>query len=359
MTSTIAPSLFPEPAAALSPEKEPACVVFAFSERDEDFFFREKRGSLPADLLSISRWTCDEDLLDPERWKKLLKAWRPEILVTCWSTAPLPLDWIANADCPLRYVCHLAGEVRKFVPRAFLERGGRVTNWGTMAGREVAEHALLLAMAALRKMPAWRRIPWTMHGPVPTAQLRTRTLYGRRVGLHGFGNVARALVELLKPFGVEICAFSGGVPDAFMQSHGVHPCGSLEELFARSEVLFECEALTPKTARSVNGRVLAALPDGAVFVNVGRGRVVDEPALLHEVRQGRIRAALDVVSEEPVSEQSEVMRVPGLVVSPHIGGPTPDRFPLCGRFALQNLRNYFNGEPLEALVTLEIFDRST
>lgn len=322
------------------------------------FFANERDEYLPG-IGIAGRRMDDGELVRTESWEKLLRALRPEVLVTCWSTPPLPEEWISALDCPLSYVCHVTGSVRGVVPRSFLERGGHVTNWGQVAGREVAEHALLLAMAALRRMPGWRRVRVTGDGMPATAQLRTRTLYGRRVGVHGFGKVARSLLQLLKPFDVEVSAFSEGVPPAFMRAHQVRPCASLEELCACSEVLFECEALTPESRGSVNAEVLSVLPDGAVFVNVGRGQVVDESALVREAARGRLLVALDVAEAEPPQCDSPIGVLPDVILSPHIAGPTYEHYARCGEFALENIGRFLRGEPLEAEVDLDIYDRST
>lgn len=283
---------------------------------------------------------------------RCLETLRPEVLVTGWSTKSLPADWLGSTDCSLKYICHLTGSVRELVPRVFLERGGLVTNWGSLVAPQVAEHALLLALAALRNLPSW--------GPGSLdCKDTTRTLFGKTVGLHGFGKIARSLRELLRPFGVRVLSYSKGVPADYMTAHGVEPCASLPELFANSAVLFGCEALTGETARSVTAEVLAALPDGAVFVNVGRGKVVDEPALIREAESGRLRIALDVVAHEPLPPDSPLARLPNVIYSPHIAGPTGDQFIQCGRQALENLDRYFHQLPLEAQVTLEIYDRST
>lgn len=334
-------------------------VVFALNAREQDLFFARVRGGLPEELASISRWAEAEDFASLGRWREFLRTWQPQVLVTCWSTPPLPLDWIAEENCPLRYVCHVTGSVRGVVPRAFLERGGRVTNWGGMAARQVAEHALLLALASLRKQPEWRDVPWVEGGMPTGALLGTRTLFGRSIGLHGFGAVACALLDLLKAFDVTVHAYSAGVPAALMHKRNVEPCGSLAELFARSEVLFECEALTPETAGSVSAEVLAALPDGGVFINVGRGQVVQEPALVQEAASGRILVAVDVVAEEPPSPDSELANLPEIILSPHIAGPTYDQLPRCGELALKNIGRFLADEALEAEVSLEIYDRTT
>ncbi len=284
----------------------------------------------------------------------------PEVVLTGWSTPRVGDECAADQESSLRYICHLAGSVRHLVPRAFLERGGLVTNWGEIPSGAVAEQALLLALAALRNLSNWsaviqRREEAGSH----IERLNTRTLFGRSVGLHGFGRVARSLVTLLRPFGVTMHAHSAGVPDAMIRAAGVTPCASIEHLCARSEVLFECEALTTATAGSITASALAALPDGAVFVNVGRGGLVDEAALLHEATTGRIRPALDVVVSEPLVPNSAFCGVSDAVLSPHIAGPTFDQYPQIGGFAVRNIARYLAGGALESVVTLEEYDRAT
>ncbi|MDR1283202.1 MAG: hydroxyacid dehydrogenase [Opitutaceae bacterium] len=300
-------------------------------------------------------WTSAPAALTAGRLKTLA----PEILVSSWSTPPLPEDWLADPECSLRYVCHLNGSVKALVPRRFIERGGLVSNWGGMAAEPVAEHALLLALAALRNLGGWPEAIRRGFGGEATCRLGTRSLFERRVGIHGFGAVVQSLMRLLRPFRVEARAYSQGVPESMFLREGVTPCSSLSELFSWSEVLFECEGLTPSSESSVDAAALAALPDGAVFVNVARGRLVDEAALLREASSGRIRLALDVVRDEPLSPESPLYRTRAAVLSPHIGGPTSDMYPGIGCFALANIARYVCEEKPEALVTPEIYDRAT
>lgn len=294
-----------------------------------------------------------------QRTREIVAA-NPEVLLSSWSTPPLPREWLEADNCALRYVCHIAGSVRFFLPRRFIERGGLVTNWGRIACPTVAEQALLLGLGALRNQANWPGFMTASGAKLPRVQvLQTRTLFGRRVGLHGFGGVAQALVRLLEPFGVSLSAYSTGVPSEMMRALGVKPATSLEELFRQSEVVFECEALTPATQGSVSAAVLAALPDGGVFVNVARGALVDEAALLREANSGRIRIALDVIVHEPLTDASPLFHAKDAVFSPHIGGPTFDQYPAVGEFAVENLERYARGDPLQALVTVDIYDRST
>lgn len=338
---------------AQAPAEAAPLVVAAVSAKESRWFLERGTETPAFPFVNLGRrgWkqTADE-----------LRALNPAVLITCWSTPALDAAWLASPDCRLRYVCHLTGSVRHVIPRAFLERGGLASNWGSIPAAAVAEQALLLALAALRNLPAWRG---EFTRPDDFLQrmerLGVRTLLGRRVGIHGFGQVARALVRLLAPFGVEISAFSAGVPPELFSRHGVRRVGSLKELFAGNHVVFECEALTPRTAKSVGAQELAALPDGGVFVNVARSGLVDDVPLLQEARSGRLSVALDVFTQEPLPPDSPWLTLPGVVLSPHIAGPTFDQYAGCAAVAFANVQRFLRGETLEFVVTPEIYDRST
>lgn len=325
-------------------------VVLALSEPEYALFF--PHGFDSSTFESVAYAPASD-----EPFEEMLARVDPEAIVTSWSTPPLQLEWLEEPRA-LKYVCHTSGSVRCLVPRQFLERGGLVTNWGTLAARSVAEHALLLILASLRRLSEWRGVISGERRWQPSP-IVTQTLHGKRVGLHGFGNVARSLVALLRPFGTTISAFSHGVPEELFAVHDVTSCESLEALFEQSDILVECEALNRYTKGIVTRRLLELLPAGALFVNVGRGATVDEEALGDLARQGRFQVGLDVYSGDPIAPDSVLHQVEDAVLSPHIAGPTSDQFPLCGRLVEKNLATYFAGDPLEAVVTLEIYDRAT
>jgi phosphoglycerate dehydrogenase-like enzyme len=293
---------------------------------------------------------------DGRDFHTLMRGSRAEVVLSAWSTPLLDEQWLLSRECPVKYICQITGSLRQQVPRAYLAKGGLASNWAGLAAPMVAEHALLLALGTLRKLPEWRASFAAGPGRM---LLRTRSLFGKRVGIHGFGHVARELVKLLKPFGTKICAYSAGVPLDYIKSSGVTPCDSLADLFAQSQVLFECEALTGESRGSVTRALIGALPEGAVFVNVGRGRLVDESALLEAAMREKIHIALDVAASEPIRDGNPVLAAPGALISPHIGGPTDDFLPELGRFARSNLERYLRGEQPEGIVTLRDYDRAT
>jgi phosphoglycerate dehydrogenase-like enzyme len=304
------------------------------------------------------------ELVDPlsfdskEAWINWLVETKPELLLTCWKTPPLPADPRHPGVSNLKYVCHFTGSVRKLVPRTLIEHGLIVTNWGSSISRTVAECGLLLILSELRRAGRWNL---TMHrdGSWKDASLDTRSLFERKVGLHGFGNISRCLVDLLRPFNVSVSAFSPSVPDAIYAEYGIARMNSLEALFSQNDIIVELAPLTPKNHHIVNEALLRMIPDDGVFVNIGRGAVVDEAALARVAAEGRIRVGLDVYTLEPLAKDSPLRQLDNVTLLPHIAGPTVDQRKAAGAFGLANLQRFLAGEALVSVVELWDYDVST
>ena len=292
--------------------------------------------------------------LTAEAFHRKLAELNPEVLVACWSTPALPEELPPR----LRYVCYLAGSVKKLLTRTHLERGLLVTNWGGSVARVVAECALLLTLAALRRMGHW--IP-AMHraGAWKNGRTETGSLFGRRVGIHGFGKVVRELCRLLKPFGVEIGICAPEADPALYAAFGAVRVATLEDLFSDFDVVIELAPLIPSTVGMITEGLLRRIRPGGVFVNAGRGAVVDEAALLRVAREGRIQIALDVYSVEPLPADSGFRGLPNVILLPHLAGPTIDRQRDAGAFGLRNLHAYAEGRTAEAVITQAVFDGSS
>lgn len=298
-------------------------------------------------------------LSDPQDWLRLWKQTPDaEILVSAWQTPPLngPLS---PADLQsLRYVCYLAGSVRKLVPRELVAQGVVVTNWGSSIAGTVAECTLMLILMALRRASHWA-IAMHKNGAWKDSTTVTQSLIGRRVGIHGFGVISQKLVPILRPFTDQIYTYSPRVPDELVAAHGVQRANSLEELFSTSDVVVELAAATPDNFHVVTEAHLRMISEGGVFVNVGRGCVVDEAALARVALEGKIQIALDVYEQEPLPANSPLRGIPNVTLLPHLGGPTRDRRRDSGALALKNLRAFLEGEPQEGVVNLDVYDRST
>lgn len=297
----------------------------------------------------------DAQQLKGDAIRDAIAGFDPEVLLASWRTDPLP-DPLPPS---LRYVCYLGGSIRRLVSDNHLAQGLLVSNWGDSISRVVAEGALMLVLMCLRRAGDWNtrmhRDGYWINGSVAP----TGSLFERRVGLHGFGKVARALVNLLRPFRVTVSAFDPYVKPEEFARLGVDRAESLDALFSANDVVVELAALSAETEGAVSRRHFALLPDDGVFVNVGRGAVVDERALLNVAREGRLHLGLDVYHNEPLPADYPLRGLENVTLLPHVAGPTPDRRSDVGRFALANLKRYVLGLPLEARVTLEDYARAT
>jgi phosphoglycerate dehydrogenase-like enzyme len=283
-----------------------------------------------------------------------LAAADPEVLLACWKTPPLP----ALLPPHLRYVCYLCGSVRKLIRREHLEQGLLVTNWGGSISRVVAEWALFHILSCLRRATHWTL---AMHneGAWKNGSFETASLFGRRIGLHGFGQIARELIQLLRPFDVTITGFAPDLTPEMESVHGIRSAPSLEALFAGNDVIVELAPLNPTTIGTVQEKHLRLIRPGGVFVNVGRGAVVDEAALLRVAQEGKITVGLDVYGVEPLPVDSPFRGLRNVSLTPHIAGPTTDRRCDAGAFAVENLAAYVEGRPLRSVITPAVYDTST
>ena len=290
----------------------------------------------------------------PETWLQTLQEVNPEVMFGCWSTPALPPDLPPR----LRYVCYLAGSVRKILTRRHVENGLVVTDWGNSISLFIAEAALLHILSCLRRVPYWVREMHERQGwKTPTSP--TATLFDRRVGIHGFGRIAKEFVKLLAPFRCPISVYAPDVNAENAPTLGVQASSSLEALFEDNDIVVELAPLNDKTRGSITEKHLRLLSPGNVFVNVGRAGTVDESGLLKVAAEGEVLFGLDVFHQEPLAADSPLRGMANVCLSPHNAGPTTEGQSAAGAFALRNLQAYHDDQPLHSVITPEIYDRST
>jgi len=228
----------------------------------------------------------------------------------------------------------------RFVPPgAVLCNGRGVHSAGT------AELAVGLILAAQRglvdALDAQRAGRW--HNPFG------QSLADRRVLVVGAGSVADALVARLAPFEVSITQVArtarpgaGGID--------VHGIDELHDLLPSADIVVLTVPLDRTTYHLLDATALAALPDGALVVNVARGKVIDTDALLAELTSGRLRASLDVTDPEPLPADHPLWRAPGTIITAHQGGNTDATYPRVAALVRRQLEHLLAGEPLENVV---------
>ena len=176
-------------------------------------------------------------------------------------------------------------------------------------------------------------------------QPRTRTaLADSRVMIIGFGGVGQAIARRLEGFEVIV------IPVGSRARDGVHAVSELPDLLPQADVVVLAVPLTADTEGLVDAGFLASMKPGALLINVGRGRVVDTTALVAALRVGRIIAALDVIDPEPLPPDHSLWSVPGILITPHVGGNTTAFEPRARQLVADQLRRFATGEDLRNVV---------
>ena len=269
-----------------------------------------------------------------------------------WGTPPLTPEVLAGVP-ELRLVAHTAGSVRFLLPDDVLERGVRVSHAAAVMAEAVAEHVIALALLGLQRQQEMdarmRRGEWdSIRDTVPR-----RMLGAQLIGVLGAGRVGQQVTRLLRAFGCRVL-----VADPYLDPPSAERLGaelvSLDELFSRADVVSLHAPLLPETRGMIGAELLARLRDGALLINTGRGALVDEAALLAELSNGRIRAALDVFTEEPLPPDSPLRALASVVLSPHVAGHTEETHLRQGQAMVDEIVRLLRGEPLRYEVSREL-----
>ena len=209
----------------------------------------------------------------------------------------------------------------------------------------VAEHALLLILACLRKLPTintntkngiWKK----QEQGVQTAELK-----GKTVGIIGMGSIARRLAELLKPFQVRILYYNRTQKEAAFEAEYNMQFVDMEELLACSDIVTIHCALTAETENLINSESIQRMKDGAILINTARGGIVDPIAVADALQNGKLSyAALDVHAEEPIPEDYPLNNVDNVILTPHIAGVTSDSFRTMIHDAFRNIVCFDRGD---------------
>jgi phosphoglycerate dehydrogenase-like enzyme len=170
-----------------------------------------------------------------------------------------------------------------------------------------------------------------------------RELHGATVLIVGFGSIGREVERHLEPFGVTVIGVARQARD------GVHSVAELPHLVGRADAVVVLAPLTPETRGLVDAALLGRMRDGALFVNAGRGGVVDTGALVAELRSGRLRAVLDVVDPEPLPDDHPLWDL-ALAITPHNAGDSEAADERAVRFGAEQLVRFARGEPLRNVV---------
>jgi phosphoglycerate dehydrogenase-like enzyme len=213
----------------------------------------------------------------------------------------------------------------------------------------VAEWVVGVVLAVQRKLPEhldaqrqglWRDIVAEDEWGPPFAG----DLEGATVLIVGHGSIGTAVERRLEPFGVDFLRVARG------ERPGVQPVSALPSMIPDADVVIVLVPLTPDTEGLVDASLIGAMKPGALLINAGRGRLVDQEALTEALYDGRIRAALDVTDPEPLPAGDRLWTAPNLLLTPHMAGDTPRRYRRSWEIVGEQVERLLEGRPLENVV---------
>ncbi|MEC7095204.1 MAG: D-glycerate dehydrogenase [Pseudomonadota bacterium] len=291
-----------------------------------------------------------------------------QAVLQCWESeesipASMLIDWITDADailttltCPiysellahaqqLKVISTVSVGVDHIDVDAAAERGVIVGHTPGVLTDSTADLTLALMLGVGRRVAEGdaliRSGAWS-DGWKPNLLLGT-DLSGSTVGLIGLGPIGQAVATRLKGFGCRVLASNRTLRSV----EGIELVDR-DILLSTADIVSLHTALTPETSGMIGRRELALMQDGAMLINTARGALVDEAALVAEIKSGRLRAGLDVYAEEPLPLASELRELPGCVLLPHVGSATERTRRAMFELALANLFAGLQGRDLPA-----------
>ncbi|NMB90131.1 MAG: hydroxyacid dehydrogenase [Chloroflexi bacterium] len=274
--------------------------------------------------------------------------------ITSWDVARLDADVMAAAP-KLKAIAHAGGSVKRFISDEVWKRNIQVFSTSAALGRDVAETTLGLMIVGMKHIfPLNQNI--RKGGWRDTLFWPARELHGKTVGLIGAGMIGTHVIELLQPFSVNILLYDPFVSQEEAARLKVEKVDDVSELARRADIISLHAPANESTYHILDAERLKMMKSNAVLVNTARGTLIDEPALIEELSQGRFYAFLDVTDPEPPAADSPLRRLENVVVTPHLAGCIEDCTGL-GAMAVEELRRFFAGEPALHPVHPDMFAR--
>ena len=304
------------------------------------------------DLLAPPRYAADHHGRPLVRTAEQEAAWR-EMLAR--ADVLFDFDHSHGIDLPnlaprVRWIQATSSGIGQYVARMGYATSMPETTFTTARGvhaQPLAEFCVM-AMLAFRKklfptLQAQRDHHWE--------RFASTDLRGRTIVIVGIGRVGREIARLTRAFGMRVVGVkrsTAGVTPAELHLDELFGPGELHAALGQAEHLVLIAPHTAETARMIGAAELALLPEGAVFINIARGALVDEKALVEALRSGRLAgAALDVFAHEPLPPDSPLWSLDNVIVSPHSASTSDRENARITDLFCANLRRFLNGQPLE------------
>jgi len=271
---------------------------------------------------------------------------RTDVLITGWGIPPLSTADLASAPA-LRAVLHAGGQASSVLPASAWDLGLLIGNAGAANAVPVAEYSvamiLLVGAAAFQARDIYRLRRSVIDRE---AEFSDAGNYGCVIGIVGASRIGRLVIRMLRSRDVDVIVYDPYVAPSVIRDLGARPAG-LYELMAESDVISLHPPLNSETRGLIGRECLASMKTGATIINTARGAVIDQAALIGELRSGRIRAILDVTDPEVLEPGNPLYDLPNVFLTPHIAGSKGRELRRIGLHVARELARVSLGQPLK------------
>jgi len=266
--------------------------------------------------------------------------------------AKKPIDWPAVVRAGrLQWIQSSAAGLDHCLHSAVIDSTIPVTSASGLFANQVAEQTLALLYGLIRSTPAFFRASLQRQ----YERLPTDDLHGKTIGIVGFGGNGQRIAQLLAPLGNRMVATDYWPRRCPEYMHQLWLADQLPELLAISDVVILCVPWNRQTNHLMNPQSFKHMKPGSYLINVARGQVVDEAALVEALASGHVRAAgLDVAEVEPLPKDSPLWTMPQVMITPHVGAQSQRRVSDTVDFFCENLQRFRAGQPLMNLVDKQL-----
>jgi len=267
-----------------------------------------------------------------------------------WSLPPEQLRAAKN----LRWIYSITAAVDQFLYPELISSEIAVTNAGSVHGPVVAEHAIAMLLALAKRLPSavryQERRKWAMDA-IWNEQPRPREVRGANVVVIGLGSIGAEVAAMAASLKMQVIGVREHPERGTAGAHEVVGYGSLDSAIARADFVVLAAPLTERTRRLIDAPRLQLFRPTAFLINVSRGALVDEGALVKALRDRKIAgAALDVFEQEPLSRWSPLWKMPQVLITPHTAFLTENVWHRHYETFAANLKRYLAGQQLEGAV---------
>jgi D-2-hydroxyacid dehydrogenase (NADP+) len=255
-------------------------------------------------------------------------------------------DLIPHAG-KLKFIQSISSGMDQYSREQLAAKNVRLCSAAGVNARAVAEHAISLILAVARRLPEARdnqhKKMW--RGMIGDLTQREDELGGKTLLVVGMGRIGAHLAKLAKAFDMKVIGIRRDPKQGANGADSIHGMAELVKLVSQADIVALTCALTPETTGLMSAAAFAAMKPSSMFVNVARGKVADEAALIETMKAGKIwAAALDVTAEEPLPAASPLWAMPNVFITPHTAGETRAYEDNVLDILMENLEHLWRGE---------------